>query len=119
VQATPLQVATGYAAFANGGYKIDPYFIDRIEDGTGATVWRATRANLRSLLAAAGPGRAAPAIHSWRRRAEPRRQRRGGAACGRLDAGAAADGKWMIPLRQCRAACAPDHHGGNAWLMVT
>jgi penicillin-binding protein 1A len=39
--ATPLQVATGYAAFANGGYKIDPYFIDRIEDGTGATVWRA------------------------------------------------------------------------------
>jgi penicillin-binding protein 1A len=39
--ATPLQVATGYAAFANGGYKIDPYFIDRIEDGNGTTVWRA------------------------------------------------------------------------------
>jgi penicillin-binding protein 1A len=39
--ATPLQVATGYAAFANGGYKIDPYFIDRIEDANGATVWRA------------------------------------------------------------------------------
>ncbi len=39
--ATPLQVATGYAAFANGGYRIDPYFIDRIEDGNGATVWRA------------------------------------------------------------------------------
>lgn len=29
---TPLSIATGYAAFANGGYKISPYFIDRIID---------------------------------------------------------------------------------------
>jgi penicillin-binding protein 1A len=28
---TPLDIATGYATFANGGYKITPYFIDRIE----------------------------------------------------------------------------------------
>ncbi len=33
--ATPLEVATGYAAFANGGYKVDPYFIERIENGLG------------------------------------------------------------------------------------
>ncbi len=39
--ATPLQVATGYAAFANGGYKIEPYFIERIENAVGETVWRA------------------------------------------------------------------------------
>ena len=39
--ATPLDVATGYAAFANGGYKITPYFIERIENGQGQTVWRA------------------------------------------------------------------------------
>jgi penicillin-binding protein 1A len=39
--ATPLDVATGYAAFANGGYKVDPYFIERIENGMGETVWRA------------------------------------------------------------------------------
>ena len=39
--ATPLQVATGYAAFANGGYKIDPYFIERIENANGETVWQA------------------------------------------------------------------------------
>ncbi len=39
--ATPLEVATGYAAFANGGYKVDPYFIERIEDAQGKTVWRA------------------------------------------------------------------------------
>lgn len=29
---TPLEMATAYAAFANGGYKIEPYFITRIED---------------------------------------------------------------------------------------
>ncbi|MEZ5452202.1 MAG: penicillin-binding protein 1A [Thiothrix sp.] len=29
---TPLQMAGAYAAFANGGYKIEPYFITRIED---------------------------------------------------------------------------------------
>jgi penicillin-binding protein 1A len=39
--ATPLQVATGYTAFANGGYKIEPYFIERIENAVGETVWRA------------------------------------------------------------------------------
>jgi len=39
--ATPLQVATGYAAFANGGYKVEPYFIERIEDATGKVVYQA------------------------------------------------------------------------------
>ncbi len=28
---TPLEVATGYAIFANGGYQIKPYFIEKIE----------------------------------------------------------------------------------------
>jgi penicillin-binding protein 1A len=41
LEATPLEVATGYAAFANGGYRVQPYFIDRIEDGAGQVVWRA------------------------------------------------------------------------------
>jgi penicillin-binding protein 1A len=41
LEATPLDVAAGYAVFANGGYKIDPYFIDRIEDASGEVVWRA------------------------------------------------------------------------------
>ena len=40
--ATPLEVATGYATFANGGYKVEPYFIERIENGLGQTVWSAT-----------------------------------------------------------------------------
>src|SRR5439155_1537340 len=41
LQATPLDVAAGYAVFANGGYRVTPYFIDRIEDGSGAVVSRA------------------------------------------------------------------------------
>jgi len=41
LQATPLEVATGFAAFANGGYRIEPYFIDRIEDATGKVVYEA------------------------------------------------------------------------------
>jgi penicillin-binding protein 1A len=41
VQATPLEVATGYAVFANGGYRVMPYFIDRIENGAGQVVWQA------------------------------------------------------------------------------
>ncbi|MEQ1674646.1 MAG: penicillin-binding transpeptidase domain-containing protein, partial [Candidatus Nitrotoga sp.] len=32
---TPLQMLSGYAVFANGGYRIHPYFIQRIEDGNG------------------------------------------------------------------------------------
>ena len=32
---TPMQMLTGYAVFANGGYKITPYFIQRIEDAQG------------------------------------------------------------------------------------
>ena len=29
-QATPLQMATAYATFANGGHRVQPYFIDQI-----------------------------------------------------------------------------------------
>ena len=29
---TPLQLLTGYSVFANGGYRIMPYFIQRVED---------------------------------------------------------------------------------------
>ncbi|MFN3786226.1 MAG: penicillin-binding protein 1A, partial [Thiothrix sp.] len=29
---TPLEMATAYAAFANGGFRVEPYFITKIED---------------------------------------------------------------------------------------
>ncbi|GAC1700553.1 MAG: penicillin-binding protein 1A [Steroidobacteraceae bacterium] len=41
LEATPLDVAAGYAVFANGGYRVEPYFIDRIEDASGQVLWRA------------------------------------------------------------------------------
>ena len=38
---TALEMATGYSVFANGGYKIGPYFITRIEDATGRVLAKA------------------------------------------------------------------------------
>ncbi len=35
---TPLEMATGYAVFANGGYLVKPYVIDQIEDYNGQVV---------------------------------------------------------------------------------
>lgn len=32
---TPLEMASGYSTFANGGYRVMPYFIERIEDQSG------------------------------------------------------------------------------------
>lgn len=32
---TPMQMAIGYAVFANGGFRVVPYFIERIEDERG------------------------------------------------------------------------------------
>ena len=51
--ATPLEVATGYATFANGGYKISPYFIQRIENAVGVTVWQAAP---KEVCDGCGPG---------------------------------------------------------------
>lgn len=36
--ATPLQMASGFAVFANGGYRVSPYIIDHIDDNHGKTV---------------------------------------------------------------------------------
>jgi penicillin-binding protein 1A len=35
VSATPWQMLGGYSVFANGGYRVTPYLIQRIEDGQG------------------------------------------------------------------------------------
>jgi penicillin-binding protein 1A len=37
-QVTPLQMATGYSVFANGGYRVNPYLIADITDPRGAVV---------------------------------------------------------------------------------
>ncbi len=40
-QLTPLQMAGGYAVFANGGFRVTPYLIDRVEDGDGKVLMAA------------------------------------------------------------------------------
>jgi penicillin-binding protein 1A len=40
-QVLPVQMATGYAAIANGGYRVQPHFISRIEDAFGKTIYEA------------------------------------------------------------------------------
>ncbi|WP_081402420.1 penicillin-binding protein PBP1a [Acinetobacter vivianii] len=40
-QVLPIQMATGYATFANGGYRIQPHFITRIEDAYGKVIYEA------------------------------------------------------------------------------
>jgi penicillin-binding protein 1A len=39
--ATPLEVLRAYAVFANGGYLVDPYFIERVETADGSPVMQA------------------------------------------------------------------------------
>ena len=38
---TPLEVATGYAVLANGGYAVQPYLIQRIDDNDGDNLYTA------------------------------------------------------------------------------
>lgn len=40
---TPMQMLTGYSVFANGGYRITPHFIQRIEDGSGKVLHQAAQ----------------------------------------------------------------------------
>ncbi len=40
-EVSPLQQARGYAVFANGGYLVDPYVIQRIEDADGTVLYEA------------------------------------------------------------------------------
>ena len=43
---TPMQVAVGYTVFANGGYKVDPYLIQSIDDADGNSVFKASPATV-------------------------------------------------------------------------
>lgn len=43
---TPLEIARAYSVFANGGYLIDPWFIERIEGKDGKVLWKAARVEL-------------------------------------------------------------------------
>ncbi|MCK5877222.1 MAG: PBP1A family penicillin-binding protein, partial [Candidatus Marithrix sp.] len=38
-EVTPLKLAAGYAVFANGGFRVKPHFIDRIENSYGKVIY--------------------------------------------------------------------------------
>ncbi len=40
-QLTPLQLTAGFAVFANGGFRVAPYLIERVEDAGGTTLFAA------------------------------------------------------------------------------
>ncbi|WP_436070473.1 penicillin-binding protein 1A [Pseudomonas sp. LjRoot71] len=41
---TPMEIAEGWSTFANGGYKVEPYLIERIEDRNGKQLFNASPA---------------------------------------------------------------------------
>jgi penicillin-binding protein 1A len=85
---SPMQVATGYATFANGGFRVTPYYIDRIEDGSGKTLVQADPA-----VACSECGRVTdPVATTASARAKAN------ARASQLDEGAH-DGKTMIPAK--------------------
>jgi len=43
---TPLELVTAYSVFANGGYKVEPYLIDRIVDADGNLLMQANPATV-------------------------------------------------------------------------
>ncbi|MCC7484136.1 MAG: penicillin-binding protein 1A [Burkholderiales bacterium] len=46
--ATPLQMAGAYAVFANGGFRVAPYFIERVEDNRGKVLAQAKPATVEN-----------------------------------------------------------------------
>lgn len=57
----PIEVARGYAVFANGGFLVEPYFVDRIEDPAHNIIFQ-TKA-LTACKLCPTPSELAPAIN--------------------------------------------------------
>ena len=84
---SPLQVAAGYATFANGGFRVTPYYIDRIEDASGKVLLQADPA-----VACADCGRVSDAAAAVRPKGSA------GTREAQLDEGVH-DGKTLIPAK--------------------
>lgn len=52
---TPMELVTGYAAFANGGFKVEPYWLDRVEDRNGELLFQAEPATVCEGCTYVGP----------------------------------------------------------------
>jgi penicillin-binding protein 1A len=100
---SPLQMAIGYSTFANGGYKVSSYTIDRVEDASGKVLQRASPAlacfqcdRATDPPATAGPIATAGASTAARAATSPDAANSAGARAAQLDT-APHDGKTMIP----------------------
>ncbi len=71
VAMTPWEVVRGYSTFANGGYQIDPYYIDRIEDAEGNIVFRSERLEVCKPCEAKAEAEALAANAAAAEQAEP------------------------------------------------
>ncbi len=61
---TPLEITTGWTAFANGGFKVTPYLLDRIENRDGQTIFLANPAVTPAHQAIDQPTDIGPPEHS-------------------------------------------------------
>jgi penicillin-binding protein 1A len=108
---SPLQMATAYATFANGGFKVNSYYIDHIQDAAGNTLFQAepllacpecNHASDPPPTAALHPGSAASAAptpaSTPAARSEARNGALGSARDKDLDRGES-DGKTLIPAK--------------------
>ena len=102
-EVSPLQMATAYATFANGGFKVNSYYIDHIQDAAGNSVFQA-----KPLLACPQCGHASdPPTTAGERPAEPAPgaradSRNAGSSAARdslLDRGES-DGNTLIPSKE-------------------
>lgn len=59
---TPLEMTAGYAVFANGGFRIEPYLIERIEDGAGNLIYLADPAVADCFSCIEGEPRRPPGV---------------------------------------------------------
>jgi penicillin-binding protein 1A len=48
-EVVPVELVAAYATFGNGGYRVTPHLITRVEDDTGNILWRAPATRERAL----------------------------------------------------------------------
>jgi penicillin-binding protein 1A len=66
-ETTLLRMATAFSAFANGGKKVQPTLIDRIQDRYGRTIWRHDNRECPDCSADSWHGQPEPALVDKRR----------------------------------------------------
>lgn len=65
-ETSPLQLTTAYAMFLNGGRRITPIFVDRVQDRDGNTVERQEKIDCADCDAPWAPGMQAPVLADTR-----------------------------------------------------